>query len=206
MPLNNQHKFFQMKLVFATNNKHKLHELRAILGNTFELLSLQDIGCFDDIPEEQPTLEGNARQKAFYVFDKFGFACFADDTGLEIEALNGEPGVYSARYAGEGKSAEANMEKVLKNMEKINRRNARFRTVISLVINGNEKQFEGIVEGEILREKRGDLGFGYDPIFQPQGYSHTFAEMELDEKNKISHRGRAIQKLVQYLKEPEWEK
>ena len=192
-----------MKLVFATNNKHKLHELRAILGNTFELLSLQDIGCFDDIPEEQPTLEGNARQKAFYVFDKFGFACFADDTGLEIEALNGEPGVYSARYAGEGKSAEANMEKVLKNMEKINRRNARFRTVISLVINGNEKQFEGIVEGEILREKRGDLGFGYDPIFQPQGYNHTFAEMELDEKNKISHRGRAIQKLVQYLKELE---
>ena len=189
-----------MKLVFASNNKHKLQELRAILGDNFELLSLQDIGCFDDIPEEQSTLEGNARQKAFYVFEKFGFACFADDTGLEIEALNGEPGVYSARYAGEEKSAEANMDKVLKNMEKINRRNARFRTVISLVINGEEKQFEGIVEGEILREKRGCSGFGYDPIFQPQGFSLTFAEMELDEKNKISHRGRAIQKLVQYLK------
>ena len=189
-----------MKLVFATNNKHKLKELQAILGNQFELLSLPDIGCFDDIPEEQPTLEGNARQKAFYVYEKFGFTCFADDTGLEIEALNGEPGVYSARYAGEEKSAEANMEKVLKNMEKINQRNARFRTVISLVINGEEKQFEGIAEGEILREKRGDAGFGYDPIFQPQGFDITFAEMELDEKNKISHRGMAIQKLVQYLK------
>ena len=192
-----------MKLVFATNNRHKLQELRAILDSHFELLSLQDIGCFEDIPEEQSTLEGNARQKAFYVFEKFGFACFADDTGLEIEALNGEPGVYSARYAGEGKSAEANMEKVLKNMEKINRRNARFRTVISLVINSDEKQFEGIVEGEILREKRGNSGFGYDPIFQPQGFNITFAEMELDEKNKISHRGRAIQKLVQYLKKLE---
>jgi len=190
-----------MKLVFATNNKHKLQELQAIIGDSFELLSLRDIGCFDDIPEEQPTLEGNARQKAFYVFEKFGFACFADDTGLEIEALNGEPGVYSARYAGEGKSADANMEKVLKNMEKINRRDARFRTVISLVINGEEKQFEGIIEGEILREKRGDSGFGYDPIFQPRGLNFTFAEMELDEKNKISHRGRAIQKLVKYLKE-----
>ncbi|MDR2910438.1 MAG: non-canonical purine NTP diphosphatase [Bacteroidales bacterium] len=189
-----------MKLVFATNNRHKLKELQAILGNCFELLSLQDIGCFDDIPEEQLTLEGNAQQKAFYVFEKFGFACFADDTGLEIEALNGEPGVYSARYAGENKSSEANMDKVLKKMEKIHQRNARFRTVISLVINNKEKQFEGTVEGEILREKRGSSGFGYDPIFRPKGFNLTFAEMELYEKNKISHRGMAIRKLVQYLK------
>jgi XTP/dITP diphosphohydrolase len=194
-----------MKLVFATNNKHKLQELQAILGNHFELLSLQDIGCFDDIPEEQPTLEGNARQKSFFVFEKFGYSCFADDTGLEIEALNGEPGVFSARYAGEEKSAEANMDKVLQKMAKINHRYARFRTVISLVINGMEKQFEGIVEGIILHEKRGGSGFGYDPIFQPVGYNQTFAEMELDEKNKISHRGRAVQKLVQYLKEQEQE-
>jgi len=189
-----------MKLVFATNNKHKVQELQAIIGNNFELLSLQDIGCFDDIPEEQPTLEGNARQKAFYIFEKFGFACFADDTGLEIEALNGEPGVYSARYAGEERNSEANMDKVLQKMEKITRRNARFRTVISLVINGNEKQFEGVAEGEILKEKRGGAGFGYDPIFQPQGFSLSFAEMKLDEKNEISHRAKATQKLVQYLK------
>ena len=188
-----------MKLVFATNNQHKLHEIQAIIGNNFELLSLRDIGCFDEIPEEQPTIEGNARQKAFYIFEKFGLACFADDTGLEIEALNGEPGVYSAMYAGDEKNAEANMNKVLKKMENASNRNARFKTVISLVINGNEKQFEGTTEGEILREKRGGLGFGYDPIFQPKGFNLTFAEMELDEKNKISHRGRAVQKLVQYL-------
>ena len=188
-----------MKLVFATNNQHKLREIQAIIGNNFELLSLRDIGCFDEIPEEQPTIEGNARQKAFYIFEKFGLACFADDTGLEIEALNGEPGVYSAMYAGDEKNAEANMNKVLKKMENASNRNARFKTVISLVINGNEKQFEGTTEGEILREKRGGLGFGYDPIFQPKGFNLTFAEMELDEKNKISHRGRAVQKLVQYL-------
>lgn len=190
-----------MKLIFVTNNRHKLQELQAILSGRFELLSLQDIGCFEDIPEEQPTLEGNARQKAFYVFEKFGFACFADDTGLEIEALNGEPGVYSARYAGETKNTEANIDKVLKKMEKINQRNARFRTVVSLVINNEEKQFEGIAEGEILRVRRGGSGFGYDPIFQPKGFNITFAEMELYEKNKISHRGMAIQKLVQYLKQ-----
>lgn len=189
-----------MKIVFATNNKHKLQELQAILGNNFELVSLQDIGCFEDIPEEQPTLEGNARQKAYYVFEKFGVSCFADDTGLEIEALNGEPGVYSARYAGEEKSAEANMNKVLEKMSEKDKRKARFRTVISLVIDGEEKQFEGIVEGEILRQKRGGSGFGYDPIFQPAGYNQTFAEMSLNEKNKISHRGRAVEKLVHYLK------
>ena len=188
-----------MKLVFATNNQHKLKELQAILGDHFELLSLHDIGCFEEIPEEQPILEGNARQKAFYVFEKYGISCFADDTGLEIEALNGEPGVFSARYAGEEKSAEANMKMVLDKMAKINQRKARFRTVISLVENGKEKQFEGIVDGEILHKKRGDSGFGYDPIFQPTGYNLSFAEMSLDEKNKISHRTMAVNKLINYL-------
>ncbi len=192
-----------MELVFATNNKHKLEELQAILGNHFKLLSLNDIGCNEEIPEEQETLEGNARQKAFYVYNKFGYNCFADDTGLEIEALNGEPGVYSARYAGEEKSAEANMNKVLGNLAKIKNRNARFRTVISLVINGDEKQFEGLVEGEILTEKKGVSGFGYDPVFRPFGFSLTFAEMNLTDKNKISHRGRAVEKLVGYLKNVE---
>ena len=189
-----------MKLVFATNNKHKLEELQAILGDQFTLLSLTDIECFDEIPEEQPTLEGNASQKAYYIYDKFGMNCFADDTGLEIKALNGEPGVYSARYAGEEKNSEANMKKVLEKLTKINEREARFRTVISLVIDGEEKQFEGIVNGEILTEKRGDSGFGYDPIFKPEGLDQSFAEMGLEDKNKISHRGRAVQKLVDYLK------
>lgn len=190
-----------MKLVFATNNKHKLQELQAILGIDIQLLSLKDIGCTEEIPEEQPTLEGNARQKAMHVYENYGYSCFADDTGLEIEALNGEPGVFSARYAGEEKDANANMNKVLGKMVKINNRKARFRTVISLVIDGHEEQFEGIVNGEIIKEKRGGEGFGYDPIFLPDGYEQTFAEMELSEKNKISHRGRAVQKLVQYLKQ-----
>lgn len=190
-----------MELVFATNNQHKLQELQAILGNEIKLLSLKDINCLEEIPEEQPTLEGNARQKSFYVFDKFGYNCFADDTGLEIDALGGEPGVYSARYAGADKDAEANMKKVLENLTKINNRKARFRTVISLIINGEEKQFEGAVEGEILTERKGGAGFGYDPIFQPEGLKCSFAEMELADKNKISHRGRAVQKLVNYLKQ-----
>jgi XTP/dITP diphosphohydrolase len=189
-----------MELVFATNNKHKLEELQALLGEHFKLLSLKEIGCNEEIPEEQPTLEGNARQKSYYVFDKYGFNCFADDTGLEIESLNGEPGVFSARYAGREKNAEANMQKVLHKLSKIKNRNARFRTVISLVINGNEKQFEGIVDGEIIGKKKGTAGFGYDPIFRPNGFNATFAEMDLAEKNKISHRGRAVQKLVEYLK------
>lgn len=188
-----------MKLVFATNNQHKLKELQAILGNRFQLLSLKDIGCDEEIPEEQPTLEGNASQKSHFIYEKYGYSCFADDTGLEIEGLDGEPGVYSARYAGEEKNANANMDKVLNKMTKIKNRNARFRTVISLIIDGNEIQFEGIVDGEILMEKRGDSGFGYDPIFRPQGFQQTFAEMNLTDKNKISHRGRAVEKLVQYL-------
>jgi XTP/dITP diphosphohydrolase len=192
-----------MELVFATNNTHKLEELQAIMGNRIKLLSLKDIGCDEEIPEDQATLEGNASQKAFYIYNKYGYNCFADDTGLEIEALNGEPGVYSARYAGEEKNAESNMDKVLAGLLKIKNRNARFRTVISLVIDGIEKQFEGIVEGSILNEKRGISGFGYDPIFQPTGFSKTFAEMNLTDKNKISHRGRAVEKLVLYLKNVE---
>ncbi|MGM0621518.1 MAG: non-canonical purine NTP diphosphatase [Bacteroidota bacterium] len=189
-----------IKLVFATNNPHKLKELQAILGDEFELLGLKDIGCTEEIPEDQPTLEGNARQKAFYVYEKYGYSCFADDTGLEVEALNNEPGVFSARYAGEEKNPQANMDKLLEEMAKIKHRKARFRTVISLVINGDEMQFEGIVEGEITRQKRGDSGFGYDPVFLPEGYTKTFAEMNLEQKNKISHRGRAVQKLVGHLK------
>jgi len=192
-------KLFRMKLVFATNNQHKLKELQALLGDKIKLLSLEDIGCNEEIPEEQPTLEGNARQKSMYIYEKYNYSCFADDTGLEIEALNGEPGVYSARYAGEEKNAEANMKKVLAKMAKINNRNARFRTVISLIINGEENQFEGIVDGKILTGKRGNSGFGYDPIFQPDGFDQSFAEMKLKDKNKISHRGRAVEKLVKYL-------
>ena len=189
-----------MKLVFATNNPNKLKELQALVGDKYQLLGLKDIGCFEEIPEEQPTLEGNARQKAFYVYKKYGYSCFADDTGLEVDALNGEPGVYSARYAGEKKDSNANMDKLLYELTKINNRKARFRTVISLVIDGDEKQFEGIAEGEITREKHGNSGFGYDPVFLPEGFSKTFAEMELPEKNEISHRGRAVQKLVRHLK------
>ena len=188
-----------MKLVFATNNKHKLQEIKHLLGNTIELLSLNDIGCMEDIPENQPTIEGNAAEKSFYVYNKYGYNCFADDTGLEIEALNGEPGVYSARYAGEEKSSDKNIELVLLKLNKIKNRKARFKTVISLVIDGRETQFEGIVDGEILEERRGATGFGYDPVFKPIESSLSFAEMSLDEKNKISHRGRATQKLIDYL-------
>lgn len=189
-----------MKLVFATNNKHKLEELQAIVGEHFKLLSLRDIGCNEEIPEEQDTLEGNARQKAFFIYNKFGYNCFADDTGLEIEALNGEPGVFSARYAGEAKNPEANIDKVLDKLAKINNRKARFRTVISLVINGTEHQFEGIVDGEILKKRQGKSGFGYDPVFLPDGFSQSFAEMSLQDKNQISHRGRAVAKLAEFLK------
>lgn len=188
-----------MKLVFATNNQHKLQEIKHLLNDSIELLCLNDIHCTDDIPENQETLEGNAAEKSFYIFNKYGLNCFADDTGLEIEALNGEPGVYSARYAGDERSSENNMNLVLARMSEIKNRKARFRTVISLVIDGNQIQFEGIVDGQILEEKRGKTGFGYDPIFKPEESHLSFAEMPMDEKNKISHRGRAIQKLVEYL-------
>jgi len=188
------------KLVFATNNDHKLRELRQILPSEFELVSLNDIGCTDDIPETGTTLEVNAAQKSFYIWNKYSIDCFADDTGLEVDALGNEPGVYSARYAGEGKSAEANVLKVLEKMKNEINRKARFRCVISLVISGTEKQFEGIVEGKILTENHGEAGFGYDPIFIPDGYKQSFAEMSSEDKNLISHRGRAVNKLVDYLK------
>jgi XTP/dITP diphosphohydrolase len=195
-----------MELVFATHNEHKRKELQDILGDAFKLLSLHDIGCTEEIPEEQETLEENASQKAFFVYHKFGYSCFADDTGLEIEALHNEPGVYSARYAGEDKNSEANIDKVLHKLAKIKNRRARFRTVISLIIAGEEKQFEGMVNGTILTTRRGTKGFGYDPVFLPDGYTETFAEMDLSRKNQISHRGKAVEKLVHYLKNLDQEK
>lgn len=195
-----------MKIVFATNNKHKLDEIRSILGSRVEVLSLADINCHDDIPETGTTLEANAMQKAEYIASKYGMSVFADDTGLEVDALNGAPGVYSARYAGgDGHDSEANMTKLLAELGENNNRNARFRTVIALIItddNGQQttvEQFEGIVNGTIIRERRGGEGFGYDPIFQPEGYNETFAELGNDIKNTISHRARAVAKLAEYL-------
>ena len=190
-----------MKLVFATNNKHKLEEVRAILGNRIEVLSLNDINCHDDIPETADTLEGNALIKARYIYEKFGVDCFADDTGLEVDVLGGEPGVYSARYAGEECNPEANMHKLLHNLTGKNNRDAQFRTVIALIIKGEEKLFNGIVKGKINNEKMGDAGFGYDPIFIPEGFSESFAQMTSDMKNSISHRYRATEELSNYLKE-----
>ena len=187
------------KLVFATNNAHKLEEIRAILGDKMEILSLADINCHADIPETANTLESNAHLKSEYVYNHYGLDCFADDTGLEVEALDGAPGVYSARYAGDGHDSQANMQKLLKEMEEKNNRKAQFRTVISLIEKGEEKLFEGIVRGEITREKRGNSGFGYDPVFQPEGFDVTFAEMGSDVKNKISHRARAVKALCDYL-------
>lgn len=188
------------ELVFATNNAHKLEEIRAILGDKMHVLSLNDINCHEDIPETADTLEGNAALKAEYIFNHYGKDCFADDTGLEVEALNGEPGIYSARYAGgDGHDSEANMTKLLANMEDKENRNARFRTAICLIEGGKKHYFDGIVNGEIIRARRGGEGFGYDPIFMPEGYSETFAEMGNDEKNKISHRARAVAKLCEYL-------
>ncbi|MBR0361732.1 MAG: non-canonical purine NTP diphosphatase [Paraprevotella sp.] len=187
------------KLVFATNNAHKLEELRAILGGTIEILSLADINCHADIPETADTLEGNARQKSLFIYEHYGLDCFADDTGLEVECLNGAPGVYSARYAGDGHDSQANMEKLLGEMKDKTNRKARFRTVISLIEKGEEHQFEGIVNGRIIEQKKGDAGFGYDPIFQPDGYDETFAELGNEIKNKISHRARAVASLCEYL-------
>ena len=233
------------QIVFATNNQHKLEEIRSILGDDFEVLSLSDIGCHEDIPETSDTLEGNAMQKAQYVFDKYGYDCFADDTGLEVDALGGEPGIYSARYAAlDGDDSishdsEANMAKLLRKLEGVENRKARFRTVIALITHtqslpkggksdmisvnkGNQTSlpsggieggynpspregqrvgFEGIVNGSIIRERRGGEGFGYDPIFQPEGYDKTFAELGSEIKNHISHRARAVEKLAHYLKE-----
>jgi XTP/dITP diphosphohydrolase len=188
-----------MQLVFATANLNKIKEIQALIPQTIKLLSLTDIGCFEEIPETKDTIEDNASQKAFYVYNKYHYNCFADDTGLEVEALNGRPGVFSARYAGEEKNADANMDKILNELNGITNRKARFKTVISLVIDGKEEQFAGIVNGEILTEKRGKGGFGYDPIFKPENGDRSFAEMELSEKNKISHRAIAVNNLVEYL-------
>lgn len=188
------------KLVVATNNAHKLEEISAILGNEMELLSLKDIHCNADIPETADTLEGNARQKAMYIHENYGMDCFADDTGLEVEALNGAPGVFSARYAGDGHDSEANMQKLLKELEEKENRKAQFRTAICLIMEGKEYLFEGIVKGHIIEEKRGGAGFGYDPIFVPEGYDQTFAELGNDVKNTISHRARAVEKLCTFLK------
>lgn len=187
------------KFVFATNNAHKLEEVSAILGNKVELLSMKDIDCRVDIPETADTLSGNALLKARYIFENYHVDCFADDTGLEVEALNGAPGVYSARYAGNAHNSEANMKKLLQDMEGMENRKARFRTVFALIINGKEHLFEGIVRGEITKNRRGTAGFGYDPIFIPEGYTQTFAEMGNELKNKISHRALATNKLCRFL-------
>jgi XTP/dITP diphosphohydrolase len=193
----------KLKLVFATNNKHKLEEVQAMLTN-FEIVSLADINCFEDIPETADTLEGNAILKANFITEKFGLDCFADDTGLEVAALNNEPGVYSARYAGENNNADANMNKLLKNLENNPNRKAQFKTAIALNIQGKQFIFEGICEGTILTEKRGKSGFGYDPIFMPDGFNTSFAEMNMNEKGNISHRGKAIEKLVTFLNKHHW--
>lgn len=189
-----------MKLVFATNNKHKLDEVRKITAqHNIEVVSLADIHCHDEIPETADTLEGNALQKAQYIQGKFGLDCFADDTGLEVEALDNAPGVYSARYAGHGHDSEANMQKLLQEMERKTNRKARFRTVIALIIGDKQYCFSGIVNGTITTEKKGENGFGYDPIFIPEGYEQTFAELGDSVKNKISHRAKAVEQLDHFL-------
>lgn len=188
-----------MKLCFATNNAHKIEEIRALVDDYHQILSLQDVGCNEELAEEQDTLEGNSNQKAAYVFKNYNTACFADDTGLEVTVLNNAPGVYSARYAGNQRSAVENMNLLLKNLEGNEERRAQFRTVITLITPKLTKQFEGIVKGTIIKEKRGVAGFGYDPIFLPDGFSRTLAEMTMEEKNKISHRSRAVKKLIDFL-------
>lgn len=189
------------QLVFATNNSHKLRELGEILKGEFKLLSLNDISCADDIPETGDTLEANASQKSFYIWERYHIDCFSDDSGLEVEALNGEPGVHSARYAGEGRNSDDNVSKLLSEMEDVVNRKACFRCLISLIINGREFLFEGRVDGNILTERKGTEGFGYDPVFCPDGYDQSFAEMEAELKNGMSHRGRAVEKLVRFLTE-----
>lgn len=187
------------QIVFATNNAHKLEELREILGAQFQVLSLKEIGCHEDIPETAETLEGNAEIKARYVKEHYGYDCFADDTGLEVTALGGAPGVYSARYAGPAHDSKANVELLMENMEGVDDRSARFRTVIALIEGDRLSLMTGIVNGTIITAQRGNDGFGYDPIFMPDGFDTTFAEMSMHEKNKISHRGRAVEKLKNYL-------
>ncbi len=189
-----------MKLVFATHNQNKFKEVKALMPSYIELLSLTDIGCHEDIPETSDTIEGNAMLKSKFVKENYGYDCFADDTGLEVQALDNKPGVYSARYAGIENNAEANMTKLLNKLEGKSNRDAQFKTAISLLINGEEKLFIGICEGEITKERYGKKGFGYDPIFQPKSFDKTFAQMSLEQKSELSHRGKAIKKLVVYLK------
>lgn len=188
-----------MKIVFASNNKNKINEISQQLPKTIEVVSLADIGCTEDIPETGQTIESNAIIKANYVTEKYGLPCFADDTGLEVEALDGEPGVYSARYAGEGKNDDKNMALVLAKLDQESDRKARFKTVIALNINNEKHLFTGIVNGNITQEKIGTNGFGYDPIFVPEGFAETFAQMTIEQKNEISHRGKAVEQLVKYL-------
>lgn len=189
------------KIVFATNNKHKLDEIRSILGASYTIVSMGEIGCSEDIPETAGTMEGNALLKAQYIKTHYGYDCFADDTGLEVKSLNNAPGVYSARYAGDSKDSKANMRKVLKELENQIDRSARFRTVIALISGGKEYLFEGTVEGKLIEEARGNAGFGYDPVFVPEGHTETFAEMGVDVKNKISHRAKAVEQLKKFLDE-----
>ncbi len=188
-----------MKIVFATNNLNKLTEVQKMLPESIQLLTLKDINCFDDIDETETTLEGNAKLKANYITDTFGYSCFADDTGLEVDSLHGEPGVYSARYAGKENDSKKNMQKLLDELENKSNRNAQFRTAVALNLNNKQFVFEGVCKGTILTEKSGEKGFGYDPIFKPEGYTTSFAEMTSEEKNAISHRGIAIRKLVEFL-------
>ncbi len=195
-----------MKFVFASNNDHKIKEIRSILGDSHTVLSLRELNIFDDIPEEEPDLEGNALAKARYIHRLTGMNVFADDTGLEVDALGGLPGVKSARFAGENKDFSANIDKLLAMLGSNNNRKARFRTIIALILNDTEFLFEGIVEGTIIDERRGSEGFGYDPVFIPSGKDRTFAEMDLSEKNTISHRGRALEKLRKFLKEEAYNK
>jgi XTP/dITP diphosphohydrolase len=196
-----EQKNISMKLCFATNNLHKLKEIQALLGDQFELVTLKDIGCETDIPEPFETIAENSFAKAKYVWDHYGINCFADDTGLEVAALNGEPGVYSARYAGPQRDSNDNIALLLKKLADKDNREARFVTVITLVINGAYNQFKGIVEGQIISEKRGNEGFGYDPVFVPNGHERTFAEITLEEKSQLSHRARAFAGLVEFLKQ-----
>ncbi len=188
------------QLIFATNNRNKLKEIDSIIGDRYDLTTPAACGITEDIPEDQDTIAGNASQKSHYIFDRVGIDCFADDTGLEVEALNGAPGVYSARYAGEQKNSDDNIDLLLKNMAGTENRKARFKTVISLIVDGKEHLFEGVVNGVITTERHGTEGFGYDPVFRPDGYDITFAEMSLEEKNRISHRGKAVVQLVNFLK------
>jgi XTP/dITP diphosphohydrolase len=188
-----------MKLVFASNNKNKIQEIQALVPNTIQIVSLEEIGCFEDIPETAVTIEGNAILKANYVTEKYGYDCFADDTGLEVEALNGAPGVYSARYAGEQKNANDNMDKLLFELKDKTNRKANFKTVIALNLKGKQNLFTGIIHGKIIEEKNGTNGFGYDPIFVADGYNKTFAELSMEEKSTISHRGIAVKQLIDYF-------